>query len=148
MTADDKKGPGVLTIDPDRLWALLEEINAPASLPSGGVERLAWTDSEVAARRWLMERCRQEGLEVEQDEAGNVWAFTGARPAIVMGSHLDTVPNGGRFDGALGVAAAFEVLLSARANRLPGADRLGLVCFTDEEGVRFGLCMTGSRSVT
>ena len=146
MTADTKN-LGVLAIDPDRLWARLEEINGPAALASGGVERLAWTESEVAARRWLLETCNREGLQAEQDEAGNVWAFGGTRPAIVMGSHLDTVPSGGRFDGALGIAGALEVLVSARAQGLPGANRLGLVCFTDEEGVRFGLGMMGSRAV-
>lgn len=141
------RDPRFLKIDQGRLWASLEAINRHGSLPSGGVERLAWTDAEVAARRWLQERCEQEGLSVEQDEAGNVWAFTDGRPAVVMGSHLDTVPNGGRFDGALGIAGALEVLLCARESALPGGDRLALVCFTDEEGVRFGVGMTGSRAV-
>lgn len=141
------RDPRFLKINPGRLWACVEAINAHGLLASGGVERLAWTEPEVAARRWLIQRGEEEGLEVEQDEAGNVWAFTGGRPAVVMGSHLDTVPNGGCFDGALGIAGALEVLLSARTSGLLGADRLGLVCFTDEEGVRFGLGMTGSRAV-
>jgi len=136
-----------MNINGDRLWSLLEEVNDIGRLESGGAERLAWTQEEIAARRWLVRRCEREGLEVFYDEAGNVWVFAGKRPAVMMGSHLDTVPSGGRFDGALGVTSALEGLLSAREAREPGWDRLGVLCFTDEEGVRFGLGMTGSRAV-
>ena len=134
-------------MDPERLWGLLEEVNRFGALQDGGVERLAWTEPEVAARAWLSERCEGLGLDVEQDEAGNVWAWGGERPAVVMGSHLDTVPGGGRFDGALGICAGLETLRSARHTGIHQARRLALVCFTDEEGVRFGLGMTGSRAV-
>ena len=136
-----------MKIDEERLSSLLEEVNRFGTLDSGGVERLAWTEPEIAARRWLADRCRDEGFEVEFDEAGNVWAFAGRRPAVMLGSHLDTVPNGGRFDGALGIVSALETLLSARAANAPGWEHLGLLCFTDEEGVRFGLGMTGSRAL-
>jgi allantoate deiminase len=136
-----------MRINGDRLWSLLSEVNQFGALESGGVERLAWTEPEIAARRWLADRCKAEGLKVDFDEAGNVWAFTGARPAVMLGSHLDTVPSGGRFDGALGIVSALETLLSAREAKASGWDRLGLLCFTDEEGVRFGLGMTGSRAL-
>lgn len=99
------------------------------------------------ARAWLLDRCTQAGLDAEQDEIGNVWAWAGARRAIVLGSHLDSVPNGVGFDGAFGVLAALEVLVAAREAAAPEADRLALVCFTDEEGVRFDTGMTGSRAV-
>ncbi|MGH2751796.1 MAG: Zn-dependent hydrolase [Actinomycetota bacterium] len=137
-----------MEINADRLWDLLAEVNRFGALESGGVERLAWTEPEVAARGWLADRCEAEGFEVDYDEAGNVWAFAGSRPAVMLGSHLDTVPNGGRFDGALGIVSALEALLSARATGVPGWERLGLLCFTDEEGVRFGLGMTGSRALS
>ncbi|MDQ4058787.1 MAG: Zn-dependent hydrolase [Actinomycetota bacterium] len=136
-----------MNINRDRLWGLLAEVNEIGKLDSGGAERLAWTQEEIAARHWLVERCVAEGLEASYDEVGNVWVFAGRRPAVMMGSHLDTVPSGGRFDGALGVASALEGLLSAREAREPGWDRLGVLCFTDEEGVRFGLGMTGSRAL-
>jgi len=136
-----------VTIDGDRLARMLAEVNQFGALPSGGVQRLAWTDPEVDARAWLLEQCTQAGLDAEQDEVGNIWAWAGTRPAIVLGSHLDTVPNGGGFDGALGVLAALEVLVSAREAGIPEANRLALVCFTDEEGVRFDTGMTGSRAV-
>lgn len=136
-----------IDVDGHRLSQLLIEANQFGSLPTGGVQRLAWSDPEVAARAWLLDRCLREGLEADQDQAGNIWAWGGEQPAIVMGSHLDTVPNGGAFDGALGVLAALEVLTTARQARLPHADRLAMVCFTDEEGVRFNTGMTGSRAV-
>lgn len=127
-----------------RVNELLDEINRFGALEDGGVERLAWSPAEIAARAWLAERARDLGLEVSYDEAGNVWALGGGGPAVVMGSHLDTVPRGGRFDGALGIAAALDAL--GAAGEGGGAGR-GLVCFTDEEGVRFGLGMMGSRAV-
>lgn len=138
---------GGLQIDPARLTALLAQVNEFGVLPTGGVQRLAWTDAEVAARGWLLERCRDHGLRSDVDEAGNVWAWGGTQPAVVMGSHLDTVPRAGRFDGALGVLAALTVLATAKASGLRYADRLAMVCFTDEEGVRFSTGMTGSRAV-
>jgi allantoate deiminase len=136
-----------MDVNEQRLWSLLSEVNEFGALETGGVERLAWTESEIAAREWLAQKCKAEGLDVAYDEAGNVWAFAGSRPAVMLGSHLDTVPKGGRFDGALGIVSALETLLSARETKAPGWDRLGLLCFTDEEGVRFGLGMTGSRAL-
>ena len=128
------------------LSRLLEDINGFGALPGGGVERVAWSAPEIEARAWLAERCGATGLEVSFDEAGNVWALPPSGRAVVMGSHLDTVPNGGRFDGALGIAAALAALLHAPGRGDKG-EPLGLVCFTDEEGVRFGLGMTGSRAL-
>jgi allantoate deiminase len=136
-----------MRVQADRLWSLLEDVNQFGAIDSGGVERLAWTEPELAARRWIADRCRDEGLDVEFDEAGNVWALSGTKPAVFLGSHLDTVRNAGRFDGALGITAALAVIGAARRAGTPGADRLGLVCFGDEEGVRFGTGMTGSRAV-
>lgn len=136
-----------IEVDGDRVARLLTEVNQFGRLPAGGIQRLAWTEPEVAARAWLLDRCRSEGLEAEQDQAGNIWAWGGRRPAIVIGSHLDTVPNGGDFDGALGVVAALEILSTARRAGLAHSDRLAMVCFTDEEGVRFSTGMTGSRAV-
>ncbi len=135
-----------MRVDADLLWDLLEELNSFGATGEG-VERLAWTEPEIAARDRLLHRCRDEGLDAGYDEAGNVWAFAGRRPAVMLGSHLDTVPSAGRFDGALGIAAALAVVTQARSRGLPGAERLGLLCFTDEEGVRFGLGMAGSRAV-
>jgi hydantoinase/carbamoylase family amidase len=134
-------------LDADRVWSALEEVNRIGATSAGGAERLAWSDQELQARRWFAERAAEAGLEVSGDPAGNVWGFGSLEPAVVLGSHLDTVPDGGRFDGALGVVAALEVVRHARRERLPGSERLAAVCFSDEEGVRFGLGMAGSRAV-
>ncbi|MDQ3662508.1 MAG: Zn-dependent hydrolase [Actinomycetota bacterium] len=136
-----------MKLDARRLWSALEEINRIGATPAGGAERLAWSDQELRARRWFAARAGDAGLEVSWDPAGNVWGFGSLEPAVVLGSHLDTVPDGGRFDGALGVAAALEVVGHARREGLPGSERLAVVCFSDEEGVRFGLGMAGSRAV-
>ena len=136
-----------MKLDAERLWSALEEVNRIGATPAGGAERLAWSDPELQARHWFARRAGDAGLEVSWDPAGNVWGFGGLEPAIVLGSHLDTVPDGGRFDGALGVVAALEIVGNARSEELPGCERLAVVCFSDEEGVRFGLGMAGSRAV-
>lgn len=142
----------VLPISRGRLTAALNAVNRFGATRAGGAERVAWTEAEVAARDWLVHECRAIGLVAEQDEAGNVWAHLRGAPTepgsmVFLGSHLDTVPNGGRFDGALGVVGALEVLHAAVASDRAIARRLGIVCWTDEEGTRFGLGMLGSRSV-
>ena len=136
-----------MKLDAERLWSALGEVNCIGATPAGGAERLAWSDQELQARRWFAERAGRAGLDVSWDPAGNVWGFGGLEPGVVLGSHLDTVPDGGRFDGALGVVAALEVVGHARSEQLPGCERLAVVCFSDEEGVRFGLGMAGSRAV-
>ncbi|MDQ3218728.1 MAG: M20/M25/M40 family metallo-hydrolase, partial [Actinomycetota bacterium] len=133
-----------MKLDAERLWSALGEVNRIGATPAGGAERLAWSDQELQARRWFAERAGRAGLDVSWDPAGNVWGFGGLEPGVVLGSHLDTVPDGGRFDGALGVVAALEVVGHARSEQLPGCERLAVVCFSDEEGVRFGLGMAGS----
>lgn len=137
----------IAVISAGRLLAYLNDVNRFGATPTGGAERLAWTDPEMSARRWLMHRCEELGLNVDQDEAGNVWASPSTSSAVFLGSHLDTVPNGGQLDGSLGIVSALEVVRAAVESEAPGAERLGLVCFTDEEGVRFGIGMTGSRAV-
>ncbi|MSX01661.1 MAG: allantoate amidohydrolase, partial [Actinobacteria bacterium] len=74
-----------------------------------GFTRLAWTDEDAAAAEWFAEQAAADGLEVQRDRAGNLWAVPDADPPwLAVGSHLDTVRDGGRYDGALGVACAFE----------------------------------------
>lgn len=106
-----------------------------------GFHRLAWTDEDAAAGRWFAAQAEGLGLRVERDLAGNRWAVPGApAPWWGVGSHLDTVAAGGRYDGALGVACAFEV---ARAVDAPVA----VVSFADEEGARCNTPTFGSRAL-
>jgi N-carbamoyl-L-amino-acid hydrolase len=105
-----------------------------------GVTRLAWTPELAAAEAWFGEQARAAGLRVERDPAGSLWATPDAEaPWWGTGSHLDSVRNGGRFDGPLGVAAGFAV-----AERLPG---VAVLAFADEEGARFNTPTFGSRAL-
>jgi beta-ureidopropionase / N-carbamoyl-L-amino-acid hydrolase len=105
-----------------------------------GTTRLAWSEEDAAAGEWFQEQAAGVGLSVERDPAGNLWAVPDAPPPWWgLGSHLDSVREGGSYDGALGVAAAFEV-----AARAPVA----VVSFADEEGARFNTPTFGSRALT
>jgi N-carbamoyl-L-amino-acid hydrolase len=107
-----------------------------------GTTRLAWTEEDAAAGEWFREQAAGAGLRVERDPAGNLWAMPDAPPPWwAMGSHLDSVREGGSFDGALGVAAGFEV--AARAG-VP----IAVISFADEEGARFNTPTFGSRALT
>ncbi len=112
----------------------------PIGLGPDGTTRLAWTPELAAAEDWFREQARAAGLRVERDPAGSIWAMPDAEgPWLGTGSHLDSVRSGGRFDGALGVAAGFAV-----AERLPG---VAVVAFADEEGARFNTPTFGSRAL-
>ena len=106
-----------------------------------GFHRLAWTDEDRAAGEWFAEQAAAIGLTVERDLAGNLWACPASPPPwLGLGSHLDTVAGGGRYDGALGVACAFAV---AAAVDIPVA----VVSFADEEGARYNTPTFGSRAL-
>jgi allantoate deiminase len=114
----------------------------------GGVTRFAWTPELADANAWLLERLAELGLEGEVDPAGNVvgrWQ-EGEGKAVLVGSHLDTVPSGGRYDGALGVLAALEVVRRLQAEGVRPRRPLWVVSFNDEEGGRFQTGMLGSRA--
>ena len=113
----------------------------PIGLGPAGTTRLAWTPEDAAARAWFEGQAAAGGLRPERDPAGNLWAVPDADgPWWGVGSHLDSVRSGGRYDGALGVAAAFEV--AARAD-VP----LAVISFADEEGARFNTPTFGSRAL-
>ena len=114
----------------------------------GGVSRFAWTPELAQANEWLVGRLRELGLEAEIDSAGNVlgrWG-EGEGTAVLVGSHLDTVPRGGRYDGALGVLAALEVVRTLKRDGVSLRRPLWIVSFNDEEGSRFQTGMLGSRA--
>jgi beta-ureidopropionase / N-carbamoyl-L-amino-acid hydrolase len=112
----------------------------PIGLASDGTNRLAWTAELAAAEAWFGEQASAAGLRVERDPAGSLWAVPDAPgPWWATGSHLDSVRSGGRFDGALGVAAGF-----AAAERVSG---VAVIAFADEEGARFNTPTFGSRAL-
>jgi N-carbamoyl-L-amino-acid hydrolase len=131
---------------------LLDAIADVGRAPSGGYERFAWTTHDLTLREWFAAEADARGLSVVVDRAGNQWAWWGDPdadgPGVVTGSHLDSVPGGGAFDGPLGVASAFAALDALRAAGVRPERPLGIVNFSDEEGARFGLACLGSRAVT
>jgi len=130
------------------MWADLATVGRDTG--TGGYRRYAWTGTDGLLREWFRDEAAKRGLEVVSDRAGNLWAWTAdpdaGGPGLVLGSHLDSVPDGGAFDGPLGIVSAFAALdrLDRAALRRP----LGIACFADEEGARFGVACAGSRLLT
>ena len=128
----------------------VEELKELAELTGGpeGARRVAWTDEWVKAREWFRSKLEEiEGVtEIETDEAGNVWATApgDSDKAVVLGGHIDSVPNGGWLDGALNVVGALEVVRALAPQKRPVT--LRLVDWADEEGARFGRSLFGSGS--
>ncbi len=129
--------------------ARLEEIADLGRDPSsGGYRRLAWTDPDLSLREWFIGQSAALGLDVETDRNGNLWAWWGdssAGDAVITGSHLDSVPDGGNFDGPLGVASALAAVEELQRRGVQPRRPLAVACFTDEEGGRFGVACIGSR---
>jgi len=136
----------------DTLWAELEPIGRFAA--TGGYRRYAYDTAELECREWFVSTATARGLDVEVDRNGNLWAWwipSGVRPdapALVIGSHLDSVPDGGAFDGPLGVVSSFAALDAARSAGLAPVAPIAVVAFADEEGARFGIACAGSRLMT
>jgi hydantoinase/carbamoylase family amidase len=130
--------------------SLAAELEAAAQIGAdgGGVSRFAWSPELAQANEWLMRRLEELGLETELDPAGNVFGRweAGEGSAVLIGSHLDTVPRGGRYDGALGVLAALTTVRALRAEGVEPQRPLWVVSFNDEEGSRFQTGMLGSRA--
>jgi N-carbamoyl-L-amino-acid hydrolase len=126
------------------LWACL----APIGRTPAGYQRLAWSDAELACRAWFAEQAQSRGLDVDTDGNGNLWAWLGdpgAGDAVVTGSHFDSVPGGGGFDGPLGIVSALLALDLLRERGVAPARPIGIVAFAEEEGSRFGVACLGSR---
>jgi len=121
-----------------RLRNDLEALGNIGRIPEGGVWRSSFSEADMEARHWYLRRLEEAALRHWVDAAGNIYARVGdGSPAVIAGSHLDSVPNGGRFDGALGVMAAFECLRSIKEHGVHTKLPIEAVAFTDEEG-RFG----------
>ncbi len=121
-----------------RLRNDLETLGNIGRTPEGGVWRSSFSEADMEARRWYLRRLEEAALQHWVDAAGNIYARVGdGSPAVIAGSHLDSVPNGGRFDGALGVMAALECLRSIKEDGVRTKLPIEAVAFTDEEG-RFG----------
>ena len=128
--------------------ASLDELARIGRDAGGGVTRVAWSPELFRAYDWVGDRLRELGLEVELDAAGNLLARwqAGAGAPILVGSHLDTVPTGGRFDGVFGVVAAVHAIRLLKAEGFMPSRPIWIAAFMDEEGTRFGAALFGSRA--
>lgn len=135
-------------LDPQRVIDDLKELRRRTA-DASGAHRVAWTETWLDARAFLRERLADLPVNVDQDEAGNIWArLPGATPeTVVLGSHLDSVPDGGWLDGAFGVMAGLEVVRALAAERESLPCSVALVDWADEEGARFGRSLFGSSAV-
>ncbi|TDD41013.1 allantoate amidohydrolase [Nonomuraea terrae] len=119
---------------------------------TGGYLRDAWSPADLELREWFAGEAARRGLALREDRNGNLWAWWGdpspARPGVVTGSHLDSVRQGGAYDGPLGVVSAFAALDVLRERGVEPSAPVGVACFTDEEGARFGVPCVGSRLLT
>jgi N-carbamoyl-L-amino-acid hydrolase len=133
-----------MTYDPSRVVADLRELAHRTGGPDGS-RRLAWTPDWLQARAFFRESLATLPVEIDEDEAGNLWAVVrGERPeTLLVGSHLDSVPKGGWLDGALGVMSGIELLRSVAANGTPPIT-VACVDWADEEGARFSRSLFGS----
>jgi hydantoinase/carbamoylase family amidase len=133
-----------VALDPARVVSRLEELRSLTG-DENGAQRVAWTETWASARAWLADSLSDLPLDVERDAAGNDWyTLRGASDrAVLLGGHLDSVPNGGWLDGCLNVVAGAEVLRRIAEEGTP-AVTVRLVDWADEEGARFGRSLFGS----
>jgi N-carbamoyl-L-amino-acid hydrolase len=136
------------------MWDDLQPVGRSAT--TGGYRRFAWTREDHDLRQWFAGECTRRGLDLTEDRMGNQWAWWGdpdeavrrGDKGIVTGSHLDSVPDGGAFDGPLGVVSALAALDALRDKGFQPSRPVGVVNFVDEEGARFGVACAGSRVIT
>jgi beta-ureidopropionase / N-carbamoyl-L-amino-acid hydrolase len=135
-------------VDGKRLWASLMEMAQVGATARGGVRRLALTEEDRRGRELFAQWCRQAGMTMHTDEVGNLFArregVDANAKAILIGSHLDTQPEGGRFDGVYGVLAGLEVIRTLNDLSILTHHPIEVVSWTNEEGARFTPAMLGS----
>jgi ureidoglycolate amidohydrolase len=138
-----------LEIDSARLLSEIEELALTSGAQPPVVTRVVFTQEDLRARAWLNQRCRAAGLSVRCDAIGNTFArWQGsdpAAPAVGTGSHIDAIPNAGKFDGVVGVLGGLEALRSLQRAGFRPRNSLELLLFTAEEPTRFGIGCLGSR---
>src|SRR5215210_7920632 len=134
-----------------RLWRRLSDLAEIGKQESGGVTRLSFTEEERAAKDLVASYMEEAGLAVREDTAGNLFGRREGKdpdaPAVLVGSHVDSVYDGGNFDGSLGVLAGIEVAQTMQEGSIETDHPVEVVAFTDEEGARFSFGMIGSRAL-
>src|SRR5437762_4052228 len=136
-----------MRIDRKRLERAMDDLGRIGETPRGGLTRLALTDDDRRGRDWMVAHMREAGLRVTVDQMGNIFgerAGAEALPPVLMGSHVDSVPTGGKYDGQLGVLCGLETIRALNDHRIRTRRPVTLVIFTNEEGARFQPAMIAS----
>lgn len=138
-----------LAIDRDRLLSEIEMLASFSDAEPPAVTRVVFTPTDLKARAWLKQRCEEAGLSVREDAIGNTFArWAGSDPSapvVGTGSHIDAIPNAGKYDGVVGVLGALEAIRSLRRSGFRPKHSVELLVFTSEEPTRFGIGCLGSR---
>jgi ureidoglycolate amidohydrolase len=138
-----------LEIDQERLLSELETLAAFSDAEPPAVTRIVFTPTDLKARAWVISRCEQAGLNVRQDAIGNIFARWGganfSAPAVGTGSHIDAIPNAGKYDGVVGVLGGLEAIRALQRSGFRPKNSIELLVFATEEPTRFGVGCLGSR---
>jgi ureidoglycolate amidohydrolase len=138
-----------ITIDQQCLSSEIEELAAMSDAEAPAVTRIVFTPADLKARAWMKDRCRSAGLTVREDPVGNTFArWVGTDPdaaAVGTGSHIDAIPNAGKYDGAVGVLGGLEAIRALQRASFRPRHSIELLIFTSEEPTRFGIGCLGSR---
>jgi N-carbamoyl-L-amino-acid hydrolase len=138
-----------IAIDTERLAREIDTLAGFSDVPAPAVTRVIFSATDLAARGWFKERCHEAGLEVREDAVGNTFArWRGEHdtlPAIATGSHIDAIPNAGRYDGTVGVLGGLEAVRALRESGFRPRRSIDVILFTSEEPTRFGIGCLGSR---
>src|SRR5271168_663356 len=141
-----------LEIDSARLSSEIEALAAISDAEPPAVTRIVFTPTDLKARAWLMELCKEAGLAVRQDAIGNTFArWNGSDPAapvVGTGSHIDAIPNAGKYDGVVGVLGGLEAIRALQGAGFRPRHSIELLIFTAEEPTRFGIGCLGSRMLS
>ena len=138
-----------IEVDAERLAREIDELAAITDAEPPAVTRVVFTEQDLRARAWLKERCSDAGLTIREDAVGNTFMrWEGPRsdlPPVATGSHIDAIPNAGKFDGVVGVLGGLEAIRALRASGFRPERSIELIQFTAEEPTRFGVGCIGSR---
>jgi len=138
-----------LAIDPERLLSEIDTLALFSDAEPPAVTRVVFTPTDLKARAWVKTRCKEAGLTVREDAAGNTFArWNGSKPdapVIGTGSHIDAIPNAGKYDGVVGVLGGLEAIRALQQSGFRPKHSIELLIFTSEEPTRFGIGCLGSR---
>src|SRR5713226_3665400 len=138
-----------LQIDRDRLLREIESLASISDAEAPAVTSIVFTPADLKARAWLRARCEEAGLTLRQDAIGNTfarWAGSDPKaPAVGTGSHIDAIPNAGKYDGVVGVLGGLEAMRALQRSGFHPKNSIELLMFTSEEPTRFGIGCLGSR---